>query len=667
MLERAQRRRLAAILSADVVGYSRLIGQDETGTLLRLKELRRNVINPAIKDHHGRIVKTTGDGILIEFPSAVEAVHCAVRVQHATAEVEEKVPLDRRIAFRVGVHQGDVVVENDDLFGDGVNVAARLEGLSEAGGVCVSGRVYEDTVGRLDLPFEDRGEQQVKNISRPVRVYGLGRDAIAGLPPMSRSEDAAGLTGNFRQLAADVFAWPPTKSTRWAATSFLLLAVTGIVIWQITDRHRVSDQAGVGHSVETSMQFRGPTIAVLPFDNMSGDPSQDFFSEGISEQLTTVLSRFHQLHVLARNTTFAYKGKAADVPELGRKIGADYVIEGSFRRVPDQISVTSQLIDAHSGTHVWAQTYDKPTASTNLLAIQDEISERIGAAVGDTWTGEVARAELDRAQTQAATDLTPYECVLYAYQRVTVGTAVEPVRRARTCLEATVNRDPTYADAWAILARILSLQRWYGTGLPSPDADDIDKRAYLIPRIVEAGNRAVDLAPESASAHVGLFEAYFVTCQPERMRVEADRALAINPNDTGALGVMGNQLAYSGEWDYGVQLAEKGIALAGPSAPRWWWWAIGKNYYRQGEYAKALEVFRRSFVEENWLDHLHLIYTLPYVDKIDEARAQIPILLKLKPGMSVHEADRYYKMWCFDADFRQRMTTALTRAGLPEE
>lgn len=666
MLERAQRR-LAAILAADVVGYSRLIGQDETGTLRRLKELRRNVVNPIIKEHHGRVVKTTGDGILIEFPSAVEAVRCAVRVQRATAEAEEKVPADRRIAFRVGVHQGDVVVENDDLFGDGVNVAARLEGLSDAGGLCVSGRVYEDTVGRLDLPFEDRGEQLVKNIARPVRVYGLGRGAIAGLSALPRSEDAQGSIGIFRQLITDLFVWPPRKSLRWAGALLAALAAIGIVVWQNMDRQRVSDRAGVGIGDETSMQFRGPTIAVLPFDNMSGDPSQEFFSEGISDQLITVLSRFHHLHVLARNTTFTYKGKAVDVPELGRKIRADYIIEGSFRRVADQISVTSQLIDAHSGTHVWAQTYDKSTASTNLLTLQDEISERIGAAVGDTWTGEVARAELDRAQSKAATELTPYECVLYAYQRVTVGTAVEPVRRARTCLEAAVNRDPTYADAWAILARILSLQRWYGTGLASPDADDIDKRSYLIPRIVEAGNRAVDLAPESASAHVGLFEAYFVTCQPERMRVEVDRALAINPDDAGALGVMGNQLAYAGEWDYGVQLAEKGIALAGPSAPRWWWWAIGKNYYRQGEYAKALEVFRRSYVEENWLDHLHLIYTLPYVGRTDEARAQIPTLLKLKPGMTVHEADRYYKMWCFDADFRQRMTTALTRAGLSED
>lgn len=661
MLERAQRR-LAAILAADVVGYSRLIGQDEAGTLRRLKELRRNIVNPIIKDHHGRVVKTTGDGILIEFPSAVEAVRCALRVQRATAGAEEKIPPDRRIAFRVGVHQGDVVVENDDLFGDGVNVAARLEGLSEVGGLCVSGRVYEDTVGRLDLPFEDRGDQQVKNIGRPVRVYALGRDAIADLPPLSRSDDALGSTRVFGQL------WPPTKSARWAGALFAVLVVAGIVVWYSLGRLGVSGQAGSAvNSGEAQTQPRGPTLAVLPFDNMSGDPSQEFFSDGLSDELITDLSRFDELRVLARNTTFAFKKKAVDIEVLGRQLQAQYVIEGSFRRVPDQISVTAQLIDARTGAHVWAQTYERPTASTSLLAIQDDIAQRIGAAVGDVKTGAVAKAELERTAEKPPNELSSYECVVQSYQALAVQTSVEPVRRSRTCLEATVKRDPKYADAWAGLASILVVQRWYGTGLVAPDADNIYKRAYLIPRAVEAANRAVELAPESALAHLSLFRAYFLSCQPERMRVEADRVLAINPNDAGALGIMGNNLAYAGQWDYGVQLAEKGIALAGPAAPRWWWWAIAKVHYRKGEYTEALEYFRRAYVEGNWLDHLHLIYTLPYVDKIDEARAQVPILLKLRPEMTVHEADRYYKMWCFDTDFRQRMTTALTRAGLPEE
>jgi adenylate cyclase len=230
-----------------------------------------------------------------------------------------------------------------------------------------------------------------------------------------------------------------------------------------------------------------------------------------------------------------------------------------------------------------------------------------------------------------------------------------------------VKRDPAYAHAWAALAGTLTEQRWWGTALAPPDADDIDKRANLIPRIVEAGNRAVDLAPESASAHLSLFMAYTVTCQPARMRVQADRVLAINPNDTNALGTMGNFLAFTGEWDYGRQLIEKGLALAGTAAPRWWWYAIAKGHYHKGEYAKAYEFFLRSYTEEFWLDHLHVVYSLASLGRIDEARTQIPALLKLKPDISVHEADKLHKMFCFDADYRQRMTDALRLAGLREE
>ena len=207
----------------------------------------------------------------------------------------------------------------------------------------------------------------------------------------------------------------------------------------------------------------------------------------------------------------------------------------------------------------------------------------------------------------------------------------------------------------------------WGTGLNGPEADDVTKRAYLVDRVVEAANRGVDLAPESAFAHTALFGAYYLTCQPERMRVEAERALAISPNNAALLGVMGNNLAFAGLWDLGVQLAQKGISLAGPGAPRWWWWATAKDLYHKGEYEQALEYFRRAYVEQNWLYHLHLAFTLPYVGRIDEARAEIPILMKLKPSISVQEADRYYTMWCFDEDFREKMRKALRLAGLREE
>lgn len=231
MLDRSRQRRLAAILAADVVGYSRLIGHDETGTLRHLKKLRRELIDPAIREHRGRIVKTTGDGILIEFPSAVEAVRCGVVVQRAMAEAEDEVPADRRIAFRVGIHQGDVVVENGDLFGDGVNIAARLEGLCKSGGVCISGRVHEDTLGRLDLPFEDRGEHQVKNIARPVHVFVLGTKAIAGLAVLPWSEETEHPTGIWRLSVAELSIWPPTKLA-WVGVLIAVLGVAGIAVWK---------------------------------------------------------------------------------------------------------------------------------------------------------------------------------------------------------------------------------------------------------------------------------------------------------------------------------------------------------------------------------------------------------------------------------------------------
>jgi adenylate cyclase len=649
-------RRLAAILVADVVGYSRLMGQDESGTLRRIKAIRRQIVDPNIAEYHGRVVKTTGDGILIEYPSAVEAVGSAVAVQRTMAERNADIPVDERIEFRIGVHQGDIVVDDQDIFGDGVNVAARLETLGEPGGLCISARVYEDMAGRLELPFEDRGEQQLKNIARPVRIYALGTKAIAGLPavPDVVSEDSPnnGLTRWLGQLLTPTL---PTKSFRRLVLLSAVVALAGIGAWQVTKHSQAPPR------LEAANQSRGPTIAVLPFDNLSGDQSQEFFSDGISEELITGLSHFDHLRVLARNTTFAYKKKAIEMQELGRQLQAQYVIEGSFRRVPDQVSVTAQLIDARTGTHVWAQTYERAATSASLLGLQNDIAHHIGAAIGDIRTGAIAKADLERVRAKPATELSSYECVLQGYQASAAQSAAEPMRRARACLEATVKRDPTYAEAWAILTRILNIQRSWGTGV-----DDIDKRVDLVPRIVEAGNRAVELAPENAAAHFALFSAYAATCQTERMRVEADRVLAINPNDASALGLIGNLLAYAGDWDYGRQLAEKAIALAGPAAPSWWWWVVAKDHYRKGEYAKALEVFQQSYAEQNWLDHLHLVYTLPHLGRIDEARAQIPALLKLKPDISVREADRYYAMWCFDADFRDRMVKALRLAGLRE-
>ena len=651
-------RRLAAILAADVAGYSRLMGADEGATLRQLKAHRRALVDPKIAKHRGRIVKTTGDGLLVEFVSVVDAVCCAVEVQRGMGERNVNVPENKRIEFRVGINVGDIVIDGGDIFGDGVNVAARLEALAEPGGICVSGRVQEDIVGRLPLSFEDRGDQQVKNIARPVRVYALGPKTIDELPSLDREE------GTVYEEPRRRFSLPSTRRIRWLAAALLIATVAGLRTWQGAEH---SPKATARHLVDDITQPSVPTVAVLPFDNLSGDPGQQYFSDGLSEELITTLSQFEPLRVRARSSTFAYKGRMTNISRVGRRLQAQYVVEGSFRHVGDAISITAQLIDARTGNHVWAQTYERAVGSTSLLTIQNEVARRIGAAIGDQQAGALARTEFERSRSKAPSELSSYECLMQGYQYLTEQSASEPARRARQCLDATVGREPTNPFAWSMLTRVLVAQRMWGGGLNGPEADDVEKRGYLGNRALEAANRAADLAPGTALAHFAMFTAYYVMCQPERMRVEAEKVLAINPNDAALLGPMGNDLAYAGLWDFGVQLADKGLTIAGPSAPRWWWWAAANDHYRKGQYEEALDYFRRSYVEQNWLDHLHLAYTLPYVGKIEEARAEIPILMKLKPTISVQEADRYYALWCFDKDFREKMTSALRLAGLREE
>jgi adenylate cyclase len=315
-------RRLAAILAPDVAGYSRLIGTDEEGTLARLKAIRADLVDPKITEHRGRIVKTTGDGLLVEFSSVVDALRCATQMQAGMAGRNAAVPVEQRIDWRIGINVGDIVVEDDDIFGDGVNVAARLEGLVEPGGICISARVQEDAAGRLDLAFEDMGERALKNITRPVRVYRVG----ARVAPR------------------------------------LTLA--------LPDK---------------------PSLAVLAFTNMSGDPEQEFFADGIAEDIITALSKSRSLFVIARNSTFTYKGKAVAVKDIGRDLGVRYVLEGSVRKAANRVRVTAQLIEAATGGHLWAERYDRDLA--DIFAVQDEITANVSAAIRPA----VERSERERA------------------------------------------------------------------------------------------------------------------------------------------------------------------------------------------------------------------------------------------------------------------------------
>jgi adenylate cyclase len=370
-----QTRRLAAILAADVAGYSRLIGADEGGTLERLRALRRELLDPKIAEHRGRLVKTTGDGLLVEFGSVVDALRCAVEVQREMAGHNVGVPLESRIELRIGINVGDVVVEDGDIFGDGVNVAARLEGLAEPGGICVSARVQEDAAGRLDLAFEGIGEQQLKNIARPVRVYrvALAR-AVAAVPH------------------------PP-----------------------LPDK---------------------PSIAVLPFANMSGDPEQEYFVDGMVEEIITALSRIRWLFVIARNSSFTYKSQAVDVKQVGRELGVRYVLEGSVRKAGGRVRITAQLIDTTNGAHLWADRFDG--ALEDVFDLQDKVAVSVAGVIEPA----LEAAEIARSASRPINDLTAYDLYLRAYAMVLSSTAQVP--EALRLMEQAIARAPHYGlrSAW---------------------------------------------------------------------------------------------------------------------------------------------------------------------------------------------------------------------------
>ena len=634
-------RRLAAILAADVFGYSRLMGADEEGTLAQLKAHRRQLVDPKIKQHHGRIVKTTGDGMLVEFASPVEAVRCAMEVQRGMVARNADIPADKRIIFRVGINLGDVIADRGDLFGDGVNIAARLETLSEPGGVAISRTLHDQIRDRLPVSFVDAGEHEVKNIARPVSVFALGAEAVSRLDAETPSKPAE--------------AWPRR-----------VYAVIGAVV--------AAGIAGLAWFAYTHLTvpppirattIQGPTVAVLPFDNLTGDPAQVSFADGLSEELISDLAGFKELRVLARNTTFTYKGKAVDVPEIGRKLDANYVVEGSVRRLGDQIRVTAQLINTAAGNHLWSQNFERDATTSNLLGLQEEIAGKISASLG-AKTGVIARAELQRSSSKPVEELSAYECMIQAYPDTRGIMSNETARRARACLEMLVKREPNYAEGWTMLAFTRGAQRQFAVGLDPPEADDIDKRAYLVGLTMSAATRAVELAPENATARRALAVAFWLSCQPEQSRVEAERAIALNPNDPYVLGGLGNFVGFTGQWEIGVAWAKKAIALTAPDTPQWWWTVIAENDWFHGRHEQALDAIRKFYVEQYWLSQLIIAYMLPSLGRIDEAKAHVQALLKLRPRFTIREANAYYTMWCYEPAYKEKMTDALRQAGLPE-
>ena len=584
-------RRLTAILVADVVGYSRLMGEDEVGTLSELTAHREELIDFKIAEHHGRIVKVMGDGLLVVFSSIVEAVQCAVQIQNGMIARNADVAENRRIQFRVGINVGDVIVEAGDIFGDGVNVAARLEGLAEPGGICISRSVHDQIRDKLDLTMDDLGEVEVKNIARPVRAW------------------------------------------RWSPSNH---------------QPRVAESELGTRTPSTSK----PSIAVLPFRNMSQDPDNEYFSDGISEDVITLLSRNRWLYVIARNSSFTYRETSKDVRRIGCELGARYVVEGSVRKRQNRARVAVQLIDTHDGVHLWAERYDRELE--DIFQVQDEIAQSIAATVEP----ELSVIEAQRAQRKPPDSLNAWDC----YQRGVYGLYrfSEPdLKEAKSQFEKSIQFDPNFAAAHARLAYVYIQSYWYG-----PHKD----RENNLDHAIGAARKAVDLDERDALGHLALGRAYALQRRYDVGISELREAIELNPGLAQAYFALGQALHFAGESEDAIPYLDRALRLSPYDSHAWTFLHIrAVALYKLGKLDEAEEAARASARQTNathWA-FATLASILGARGKKEEAAPITKELLRLKPDYSCQFAAQEFSHQK-DVEFMARYLDGLREAGLPE-
>ncbi len=535
-------RRLAAVLAADVAHYSRMMGADEEATMDAWWAHRREVINPTIEGRRGRIVKLTGDGFLAEFPSVREAVLCAVEMQAEMAKRNASVPHDRRMDFRMGINLCDIIVDDEDIYGDGVNIAARLESLAHPGGITISGKVYEDIVGKLDLAFVDLGEKHVKNIERPVRAYHVVLDTNE-----IRQADATA-------EAAEVAPAPgggdsPAAAPRTAAV-----------------KSPPSDK---------------PSIAVLPFTNMSGDPEQEYFSDGISEDVTTDLSKISGLFVIARNTAFTYKGKNIDLQQVARELGVRYVLEGSVRKAGNRVRITAQLIDGTTNGHVWAERYDRDLE--DIFGVQDEVTQEIVAQL----KVQVSDAERQRMVKKDTENLDAYDDLLKGRDLFLKFTP-ECNREAEQMFKRAIESDPNYAAAYAELARVLVQRRNHGWS-DTPD-EDLEEGFRMV-------SKAVELDDSVAQAHIVKGFVHLWRHEHDQALAELDAGLGLDPNHADGHMWKAIVAGFAGDPEEGVREVQHAMRL-NPGSPFWYLFALGNACFAMWRYEECVQACSQA-VEKN--------------------------------------------------------------------
>jgi adenylate cyclase len=573
-------------LAADVVGYTALMGTDEDGTLQRLTELRQEILEPLINEHHGRIVKLMGDGLLVEFGSVVDAVACALAWQKQVNRHESNGDVDIRLQFRIGVNLGDVIVQGSEIHGDGVNLAARLEGLAEPGGICLSEDAYRQARGKVEATFEDRGEQELKNVAEPVRVYRVVNE-------------------NLGSLTAGPVSIP----------------------LPLTDK---------------------PSIAVLPFANLSGDPEQEYFADGIAEDIITGLSKNPDLLVISRNSTFSYKGKSLRARDISKDLGARYVLEGSVRKAGQRVRVTTQLIDAKSDSHLWAERYDREL--DDIFAVQDDVVGSIVHALGAT-DGALEKSARQQSIQMPETNQSAYDCYLRArehfHQYADTG-----FDEAEALFKQAIELDPSFARAYSALAWLHFVRFKHIRSAPFESIEQ---------QVLDLGLRSVRLDPDDYRAHWVLGALYTHQAKHALGLSEYDRAIRINSNDANLLAFSVDILIYCGRVQEAMQGCHRALRLD-PNPPDWFWWQLGLCHFHLGEYDNALEAFGHMIALD--APRRLLAATYAHLDRLEEAHYEARQYMKVFPDFSIREWARTEPY--VDPKELQRYVDGMRKAGLPD-
>ena len=637
MAEKGFKRKLTAILSADAVEYSRLMGEDEESTVRTLTSYRE-VLTTLIHQHNGKVLDSPGDNLMAEFVSVVDAVQCAVAVQKEIKARNDQLPGNRKMQFRIGINLGDVIQEEERIYGDGVNIAARLESLANPGGICISKTAFDQIESKLPYGYEFLGDKTVKNIAKPVSAYRVlmePRVTVAGVPEKEKRSPV-------RRMPILI-----------GAVAVIVLTVA-VGIWQYHMRRPSVEPASVDNMAYPLPDK--PSIGVLPFKNLSGDPSQEYIADGISENIISDLSKISEMFVIASNSTFTYKGKPVKVQQVSEELGVRYVLEGSAQKIGNRVRITAQLIDATTGHHLWSEKYDRDME--DLFALQDEITHKIIVELQVKLT----EGEQARVSHKSTTNL---EAWSYAVRGLKLFERVSKVNNAKAMelFERAVKLDPGYVWAWVRLAwtHVMAMRPGWG---PSP-SESFEKT-------IEISQKALALDESDSDVRALLGLVYLIQRQYEEAIAEGEKSLALGPTNAQAHVLLAATMHNVGRFDDAIELVERAMRLH-PYYPGYYLQWLGADYRMTGRYEDALQIYKQLLDRSNKNEfqslsaHLFLADVYAELDRVEKARTHAAVVLKLEPGFSLEEVSNFVDTYSFkDPAHLERRLNALRKAGIPE-